>query len=116
MTTLPLHQKLAKNIDVINNDVNINFLEKNFKIIYLEAVMETRFTFGGDEHLLCECSENMSFEAFFKAINSVRMIREANMGILEVCGGNAAYLVKFDPDLIHPDSLLETERFREESV
>jgi len=71
--------------------------------------METRFTFGGDEHLLCECSENMSFEAFFKAINSVRMIREANIeGILEVCGGNAAYLVKFDPDLIHPDSLLET--------
>ena len=29
-TTLPLHQKLAKNIDVINNDVNINFLEKKF--------------------------------------------------------------------------------------
>ena len=25
-----------------------------------------------------------------------------------MCGGNAAYLVKFDPDLIHPDSLLET--------
>ena len=71
--------------------------------------METRFSFGGDEHLLCECSEHMSFEAFFKAINSVRMIREANIkGILEVCGGNAAYLVKFDPDLIHPDSLLET--------
>ena len=53
--------------------------------------METRFSFGGDEHLLCECSEHMSFEAFFKAINSVRMIRKANInGILEVCGGNAA--------------------------
>lgn len=70
--------------------------------------METRFSFGGDEHLLCECSEEMSFEAFFKAINSVELIRESNTeGILEVCGGNAAYLVKFDPDLIHPDQLLE---------
>lgn len=29
-TTIPLHKKLAKNIDVINNDVNINFLEKKF--------------------------------------------------------------------------------------
>ena len=37
--------------------------------------METRFSFGGDEHLLCECSEEMSFEAFFKAINSVEQIR-----------------------------------------
>ena len=29
-TTIPLHKKLAKNVDVINNDVNINFLEKKF--------------------------------------------------------------------------------------
>ena len=71
--------------------------------------MQTRFSFGGDEHLLCECSEEMSFEAFFKAINSVEQIRKSNThGILEVCGGNAAYLVKFDPDLIHPEQLLET--------
>lgn len=71
--------------------------------------METRFSFGGDEHLLCECSEHMSFEAFFKAINSVERIRESNTeGIIEVCGGNAAYLVKFNPDLIHPEKLLET--------
>ena len=56
--------------------------------------MQTRFSFGGDEHLLCECSEEMSFEAFFKAINSVEQIRKSNtQGILEVCGGGRVYLV-----------------------
>lgn len=29
-TTISLHKKLSKNVDVINNDVNINFLEKKF--------------------------------------------------------------------------------------
>ena len=73
--------------------------------------METRFTFGGDEHLLCECSEEMSFEAFFKSLNATTRIREKNIdGIIEVCGGNAAYLVRFDPDKIHPEELLEQIR------
>ena len=29
-TTIPLHKKLSRNVDVINNDVNINFLEQKF--------------------------------------------------------------------------------------
>ncbi|MEC9248427.1 MAG: carboxyltransferase domain-containing protein [Pseudomonadota bacterium] len=68
----------------------------------------TRFTFGGDEHLLCECSEDMSFESFFKSLNATKRIREKQLtGVIETCGGNAAYLVRFDPDIIHPDKLLE---------
>ena len=39
--------------------------------------METRFSFGGDEHLLCECAEEMSFEAFFKSLAAMRGIRES---------------------------------------
>ena len=69
--------------------------------------METRFTFGGDEHILCECSEAMSFEAFFKSVTAMRLLRESGIaGITEVAGGNASYLVRFDPDVIHPDDMM----------
>lgn len=69
--------------------------------------METRFSFGGDEHILCECSESMSFEAFFKGLAATKALREAGIvGVTEVAGGNASYLVRFDPDRIHPDDML----------
>ncbi len=68
--------------------------------------MQTRFSFGGDEHLLAECAEQMSFEAFFKSLTAMNAIREAAIdGVTDVSGGNAAYLVRFDPDRIHPDDL-----------
>ena len=68
--------------------------------------MQTRFSFGGDEHLLCECAEEMSLDAFFKSLAATRMLREAAInGVIEVCGGNASYLVRFDPDVIHPDDV-----------
>lgn len=69
--------------------------------------MDTRFSFGGDEHILCECSEEMSFEAFFKSLTAMRLLRESGIdGITEVLGGNASYLVRFDPDVIHPDDMM----------
>ncbi len=69
--------------------------------------METRFSFGGDDHLVGECSEQMSFEAFFKSLAAMRAIREAAIdGVTELCGGNASYMVRFDPDVIHPNDIL----------
>jgi urea carboxylase len=68
--------------------------------------METRFSFGGDEHLLCECAEEMSMAAFFKSLAATHAIRERDIhGVTEVCGGNASYLVRFNPDVIHPNDL-----------
>ena len=68
----------------------------------------TRFSFGGDEHLLCECSEEMSLQSFFKSLSATTRIKQVGIpGVVEVCGGNAAYLVRFNPDEIHPDDLLE---------
>ena len=68
----------------------------------------TRFSFGGDEHLLCECSEEMSLQSFFKSLSATTRIKQLGIpGVVEVCGGNAAYLVRFNPDEIHPDDLLE---------
>lgn len=70
--------------------------------------METRFSFGGDEHILCECSESMSIDAFFKALTAMRLLRENPIeGVTEVAGGNASYFVRFNPDVIHPDDMLK---------
>lgn len=69
--------------------------------------METRFSFGGDEHVLCECDEEMSFAAFFRSLAAMRALRESDIpGLVEVSGGNASYLVRFDPDRIHPNDML----------
>lgn len=70
---------------------------------------QARYSFGGDEHLFVEISEEMSLPAFFKGMaicNELR--RRALPGVTEICPANAAYLVRFDPDVIVPDVLLGT--------
>jgi urea carboxylase len=72
---------------------------------------EARYTFGGDEHVFVEISEAMSLPAFFKGMAiCTELKRRALPGVTEICPANASYLVRFDPDLIAPDSLLATLR------
>ena len=69
--------------------------------------MQTRFSFGGDEHIFAEVDESMSLEAFFKSLFITNAIRHAKIkGVTEICPANASYQVKFDPDLIKPDDML----------
>lgn len=70
--------------------------------------MKTRYSFGGDEHIFVEVDEEMSLEAFFKSLSMTTAIREAGIdGITEICPANASFQVKFDPDVIAPDALME---------
>ncbi|WP_234186057.1 allophanate hydrolase subunit 1 [Shinella sp. NM-101] len=70
--------------------------------------MTTRYTFGGDEHLFVECSEEMSLEAFFTSLSMARGVRESGIrGVTEICPANASFQIKFDPDVIHPDDILK---------
>lgn len=70
--------------------------------------MAMRYSFGGDEHLFVECSEDMSLEAFFTSLSVTNGIREAKIkGVTEICPANASFQIKFDPDVIHPDDLLK---------
>ncbi len=70
--------------------------------------MRMRYTFGGDEHLFVECSDEMSLDAFFNSMSMTSGIRQAGIkGITEICPANASFQIKFDPDIIHPDDILK---------
>src|SRR6202790_1290005 len=69
--------------------------------------MQTRFSFGSDEHIFAEVDESMSPEAFFKRLFITNALRDAKIkGVTEICPANASYQVKLDPDLIKPDDML----------
>jgi len=77
--------------------------------------MTSRYTFGADEHIFVEVSEEMSLEAFFKALSMTNAVRDADIkGVTEICPANASFQIKFDPDLIHPDDLMIELRRMEE--
>ena len=69
--------------------------------------MQTRYSFGGDEHLFVEVDEEMSLAAFFKSLSITRAVKAADIaGVTEVCPANASFQIKFDPDRIHPQDML----------
>ena len=69
--------------------------------------MNSRYSFGGDEHIFVECDEAMSLEAFFKSLSVTKAVRAAQIrGVTEICPANASFQIKFDPDIIKPDDLL----------
>src|SRR6185437_15730391 len=69
--------------------------------------MNSRYSFGGDEHIFVECDEAMSLEAFFKSLSVTKAVRAAQIrGVTEICPANASFQIKFDPDVIKPDDLL----------
>ena len=68
-----------------------------------------RYSFGGDEHVFAEIDEGMSLEAFFKGMAICKELEQRRIaGVSEICPSNASYLVRFDPDVIHPDKMIGT--------
>ena len=69
--------------------------------------MSIRFSFGGDEHIFAEVSEDMSLEAFFTSLSMTNAVKQAAIrGVTEICPANASFQVKYDPDQIKPGDLL----------
>lgn len=67
-----------------------------------------RYSFGGDEHIFVEISEEMSLEAFFKGMAITTALADRKVpGVTEICPANASYLVKFDPDVTHPQKMMD---------
>ena len=69
--------------------------------------MTARYSFGGDEQVFVEVSEEMSLQSFFISLSLCRAVRESRIaGVSEICPANASMQVKFDPDVISPDDLM----------
>lgn len=76
-----------------------------------------RYTFGGDEFLFVEISDEMSLKANFRATLIAKALRDSAVdGLVELCPANASILIRFDPDVIHPNDLQRTVQELEESI
>src|SRR5512145_2217907 len=79
--------------------------------------MSNRYSSGGDEHIFVEVSEEMSLEAFFKSLSMTNAVRESRIkGVTEICPANASFQIKFDPDVISPDDMLNELKRLEQSA
>jgi urea carboxylase len=67
-----------------------------------------RYSWGGDEFLFVEMSEEMSLEAYFRSLAATEALQERRPdGVTEICPANASWQVRFDPDVLPPQELRE---------
>lgn len=77
----------------------------------------TRYSYGGDEWILVELSEAMSLQVNMRAQAICRVLEGRRVaGVLDVCCGNASYLIRIDPDTIDPRAAVEILREIEDEV
>lgn len=78
---------------------------------------ESRYSWGGDEHLVVQISEAMSLEANFTTMAIANLLAGRELdGIIDICPSNASFLVRFDPDVIAPADLEAAVRAAELEV
>ncbi|AHW64556.1 Allophanate hydrolase, subunit 1 [Corynebacterium glyciniphilum AJ 3170] len=76
-----------------------------------------RYTYGGDEFLFVEVSEEMSLAANFTVTLIARELQEHHLnGVIEICPANASLLIRFNPEVIAPGDLEDSVRSIEEKV
>ena len=67
----------------------------------------TLYTFGGDEFVYVELSAAMSLPVHFRSLAITRRLaEEAIPGVEEIAPSNASYMVRVDPDRLHPRDLV----------
>ncbi|MCX2730018.1 carboxyltransferase domain-containing protein [Saccharopolyspora sp. NFXS83] len=70
-----------------------------------------RYEFGGDEFIFVELDQEMSLEANFKAMAITGALREQGIdGVIDICPSNASYMIRLDPDRLHPAELVDELR------
>lgn len=77
----------------------------------------TRYEYGGDEFIFVELAEDMTLEANFRGMAITRKLRDKALpGVLDICPSNASYMVRVDPDVLHPDLLIQELKELEKSA
>lgn len=70
-----------------------------------------RYEFGGDEFVFVELDEAMSLEANFKAMTITAQLRSRGIdGVIDICPSNASYMIRLDPERLHPRDLVDELR------
>ena len=83
----------------------------------MSARRPSRYSWGGDEHLVVQLDEAMSLEVNFAAMAMSRALADRELpGVADICPANASFLVRFDPDVIAPDVLESQVREVEREV
>ena len=83
----------------------------------MSARRPSRYSWGGDEHLVVQLDEAMSLEVNFAAMAMSRALSDRALpGVADICPANASFLVRFDPDVIAPDVLESQVREVEREV
>ncbi|MBM7649828.1 urea carboxylase [Bacillus ectoiniformans] len=76
-----------------------------------------RYEYGGDEFVFVELSESMNLEAMFKGMAITNKLRDKELsGIVDICPGNASYIIRVDPEVLHPRDLMEKLKQLEHSI
>jgi urea carboxylase len=69
---------------------------------------ETLYTHGGDEWIVVELDIAMSVQANMRALAITRRLAELALpGVVDICPANAAYMIRVDPDVVHPRDMVE---------
>ncbi|MFJ8265938.1 allophanate hydrolase subunit 1 [Peribacillus asahii] len=70
--------------------------------------MATRYEYGGDEFVFVELAEDMNSEANFRGVAITQNLRERQLkGVMDICPSNASYMIRVDPEVLHPNELIE---------
>ena len=76
-------------------------------IIEERELPPARYSYGGDEFVFVELSEEMSFRANFKGRAIIQTLEEEGVpGILDLCPNSTSFLIHFDPGRLKPDGLI----------
>lgn len=79
--------------------------------------MASRYSWGADEHLVVQISEDMSLESNFKAMAMASDLESQSVeGFTDICPANASLLVRFDPDRIPPAEVERLVRAAEDRL
>jgi len=83
----------------------------------MTARTESRYSWGGDEHLDVQISEAMTLEANFTAMAMSNALSQMSIpGVIDICPANASLLLRFDPDVVDPRRFEVTVRQIEKEV
>lgn len=75
---------------------------------YIPFHADARLSFGGDEFIFVELSEDMRIaQALTIQLLAKTLADHAIPGVIDICPAHASYMIRFDPDVLDLDSFLD---------